>query len=186
MKALILNGSPKKIGPTAEVANLLLEKAGRHYDTEKIDVYGLNIKPCIGCHKCRPNGTCALPADDGHVLGEKIAAADLLIIATPCYWGNIPAPLKALFDRNVVTFEHFLKGKPTPKLKGKRAILAVTSGSGFFASRLKSQATGTIQALKTVLTSGGIKIIKTFRLYSAWNLAKFHPKLKQNILNLKI
>src|SRR3989304_3248169 len=88
---------------------------------------------------------------------------------SPTYWGNITAPLKAIFDRNVVTFEHFLNNAPKPKMKGKKAIIVVTSGSGFKDYKKKSQSSGTIQAIKTVLQSGGYEIAGVINMHSAWN-----------------
>jgi len=68
--------------------------------------YDLKIKPCIGCLKYRPNKKCVLPYDDAHLLSEKIKQADILIIGSPTYWGNIPGPLTTLFDKKVTTFEY--------------------------------------------------------------------------------
>ena len=86
---------------------------GRH-DVEQIDVYDLSIKPCISCMKCRPDKPCALPRDDAHDIAEKIAAADVLVVGTPTYWGNMSAPLKALFDRIVTTLEHIETERACP------------------------------------------------------------------------
>jgi NAD(P)H-dependent FMN reductase len=186
MKALIINGSPHKNGPTAEVLGLIEEKIKKKYEIDRFFAYDAGIKPCRGCFKCRPNGKCVLPADDGQVIGEKIAAADLLVIGSPTYWGNIPAPLKVVFDRNVVIFEHFLKNIPSPKLKGKRAIIAVTCGSPFPVSKLASQGKGAVRALKTVLQSGGVKIKKVINVPSAWNLSAKLERVKRRINRIKV
>src|SRR5512136_129394 len=96
-----------------------------------IDIGGqdLEIRPCIGCLKCRPDKPCVLPKDDANILAEKIKEADLLIIGSPVYWGNMPGTLKLFFDRNVPLFEYCeanaIKYLPRPQLKGKKAILIV-------------------------------------------------------------
>jgi multimeric flavodoxin WrbA len=186
MKALIINGSPHKNGPTSQILNLIAEKINKKFETEYFFAYEARIKPCLGCFKCRPNGKCLLPADDGQLIGEKIAAADLLVVGSPTYWGNIPAPLKLVFDRNVVTFEHFLHNFPAPKLKGKQAIIAITCGSPFPASRLSSQGMGAVRALQTVLASGGIKIKGVLIIPGAWNLSNKLEKVKRKIDKLKV
>jgi multimeric flavodoxin WrbA len=69
---------------------------------------------------CREKETCILPDDDGHVVGKKIQDVDALVVGTPTHWGNMCAPLKLLFDRNVPVFMgEISKGVPVPKQKGK-------------------------------------------------------------------
>ncbi len=169
-KALIINASPHPSGSTAAVLGTLENRLTREYEIERVNLGARSIMPCTGCARCRPDGKCVLPRDEATDLGEKIAAADLIAVGTPCYWGNIPSTLKAVFDRNVTTFEHFLKGSPTPKLRGKKAIVLVTAGSSFPFSRLESQAGGTIRAIRTPLESGGIRILGTRVFSSAWKL----------------
>lgn len=120
-KALIINASPHPSGSTATVLGTLENRLVHEYEIERVDLGNRAIKPCTGCVRCRPDGTCVLPRDEATDLGEKIAAADLIAVGTPCYWGNIPSTLKAVFDRNVTTFEHFLKRNPdaeTPREEG--------------------------------------------------------------------
>ena len=67
MKMLVLNASPKKKGKVAGLLSAVADGARGRHDIEWIDVYGLSIKPCLGCMKCRPDKPCALPRDDAHV-----------------------------------------------------------------------------------------------------------------------
>ncbi len=185
-KALIINASPRKSGSTALVLGILEQRLSRVYDVERIELGAVAIKPCAGCQKCRPDGSCVLPRDAAQEIGEKIAQTDLLAIGAPCYWGNVPSPLKALFDRNVTTFESFSSGLPSPKLRGKKAVVLVTSGSPFPFSRLSSQAGGTVRAIKTVLKSGGMRILGIGMFASAWNLDKLGERAKKSIARLRI
>jgi putative NADPH-quinone reductase len=183
-KALIINASPHSSGPTATVLGTLENRLAQLYEIERVDLGARAITPCTGCARCRPDGRCVLPRDEATELGEKIAQADLLAIGTPCYWGNIPSTLKAVFDRNVTTFEHFLKGTPTPKLRGKKAIVLVTAGSPFPYSRLANQAGGTLRAIRTPLESGGIRILGTRVFSSAWKLDA--AKAERSIARIRI
>jgi len=159
MSVLILNGGPKKTGYTARILKTIAENISNDKQVEWVDVYGLSLKPCIGCMKCRPDGVCVLPTDDGHNIGKKIAEAGALVVGTPTYWGNMSGPLKTLFDRNVPAFEFVGKGFPVPRQKGKKAIIVTAAASPWPYSMLGSQAGGTIRALRTVLQSGGYKIL---------------------------
>src|SRR5512142_494793 len=154
IRALYINGSPHKNGATHKILEMIKEKLQATYATEWLNVYDLSTKPCRGCLRCRPNGVCILPEDGGHQAGKMIAEADLIVIGSPVYWGNITAPLKMVFDRNVTTFEHFLNGGPTPKLIGKEALIVVAGGTDLANNEKPNQGGGAVQAIRTVLESG--------------------------------
>jgi NAD(P)H-dependent FMN reductase len=159
MKILILNGSPKKKGKVAGLLSAVAGGVDGREDVERIDVYDLSIRPCISCMKCRPDRPCALPRDDAHAVAEKIAAADVLVVGTPTYWGNMSAPLKALFDRIVTTLEHIeTRGLPRPLHKGKRAIVVTASSSPWPFNLLSSHARGAISSVSLILKAAGFRI----------------------------
>jgi NAD(P)H-dependent FMN reductase len=164
MNILILNASPRKNGTTVKILNSIREGFPDTVSVDWIDVNQLNMKPCIGCLKCRPDKKCILPGDDGHLTGELINKADKIIIGTPTYWGNITGPLKTLFDRNVPAFEYIEGFKIIPQQKGKEAVLVITSEAPFPFNHLSSQSRGAVKSLKTVLHSGGFKIKKTLNI----------------------
>jgi NAD(P)H-dependent FMN reductase len=161
MRILVLNASPKKKGKVAGLLSAVADGARGTHDIEWVDLYGLSIKSCLGCMKCRPDKPCALPRDDAHVIAEKIAAADVLVVGTPTYWGNMSAPLKALFDRIVTTLEYIETGKmslPRPLLKGNRAVIVTASSSPWPLNLLSSQARGAVRSVSVVLKSAGMRV----------------------------
>jgi NAD(P)H-dependent FMN reductase len=100
-------------------------------------------------------------------VAEKITASDVLIIGTPTYWGNMSAPLKALFDRIVTTFERIETekiGLPKPLLKGKRAVIVTASSSPWPLNILSSQARGAVKSVSVILKAGGCRIVGTILL----------------------
>jgi multimeric flavodoxin WrbA len=180
-KALIINGSPHKSGPTAKILSMIADMLSQTHKTERVHAYDLQIKPCIGCFKCRPDKSCMLPQDDGQRTGKKITESDLLVVGSPTYWGNITAPLKSLFDRNVMTFEDFSGGAPKPKMTGKKALIAVTSGSGVKQYKKISQSYGAVQAIKTVLQSAGYDVVGVVNMYSSWDYDARKHKIESRI-----
>ncbi|MBD3176819.1 MAG: hypothetical protein GF320_16695, partial [Armatimonadia bacterium] len=125
MDLLALNGSPKTDGTVAalldEVTRAAKEGGAR---TERVDVYGLQVAPCIGCMACRPDKECVLEEDDAHVMARKLPECDGLVVATPTYWANMSSPLKALFDRIVpAIMGECDKGLPVPRHQGKPAVI---------------------------------------------------------------
>lgn len=181
MRVLFINGSPRKNGATDRILQMVEKKLQGMYVSEWLNAYDLNVKPCRGCLRCRPNGECILPEDDGHRAGRMIAEADLIVVGSPVYWGNITAPLKMLFDRNVTTFEHFLKGAPTPKLTGQAALIVVAGGSGPADHTKSNQGGGAVQAIRTVLESGGVHVAGIVNMYSSWDFERLRAKVESMV-----
>jgi multimeric flavodoxin WrbA len=170
MKVLFLNGSPRKKGATATLLYAVADGVSSVGDmsggkkVEWIDVYNLEIRPCRGCLRCRPAGACILPADGAHRVGRLIHEADVLVVGTPTYWGNMSGSLKTLFDRLVPAFEFIGEGLPRPVQKGKKAAIVVTSSTPWPLNQLLSQSRGAVRAVRTVLHSGGYRIVGTINL----------------------
>lgn len=177
MNVLLLNASPRRKGVTSTLLDALAADIEEKHKVDIVRVHELHMKPCIGCLKCRPDKTCILPRDDAHSLAEAVKSADLLVIGSPVYWGNMPGPLKIFFDRNVPLFEYCEADKPArslprPRLKGKAGILIVCAGSPFPFSLLPSQCGGAIRSLKTIFKAGGIRIISVMRVSDSFNFDK--------------
>jgi len=167
MKILVINASPRKKGNTAALLEKIVKSYPGHSEVKVRQLIDMQMAQCRGCLGCRPDKECVLARDDAHVLGRELKEADLVIIGSPCYWGNIPGTLKTFFDRNVTTFESIGEGYIKPALKGKRAVIAVTSGAPFPFNLLPTQSTGTVRALKLALRAGGMKIEKIVNVAGA-------------------
>jgi multimeric flavodoxin WrbA len=162
MKILILNGSPRKNGTVAKLLKAVAEPITNKHDTEWIDVCGLNMTFCTACMACRDKGTCVLPEDDAHRVGKKIQEADALVIGTPTHWGNMCAPLKLLFDRNVPVFiGESPKGMPEPRQKGKHAVIVTGCTTPWPFNIILPESRGAIRTVKEVLHYGGYKLVGT-------------------------
>lgn len=163
MKLLILNASPRRSGNIALMAATLKQEAERlGAEVEEIWVQRLTVRPCMGCMACRSKHACVLPEDDAQRVLEKIKAADALVVAAPCYWGNIPGTLKLLFDRLVYgLMDENSLGLPLPLHKGKRCVLMSTSTTPWPFNILLHQSHGAIRAMKEVCKYSGFHIVAT-------------------------
>lgn len=159
-KILILNGSPHRTG----IVGSALDTIRRAAETEgavceRVDIYSCHIHPCVGCMKCRTEGVCSLPHDDAHALAEKIAAADILVVGTPTYWGGMSAQLKTAFERMVPTFMgESPRGIPQPRMKGRRAIVVAACTTPWPFNIIMRQSRGAVRSLKEILSTAGMKI----------------------------
>lgn len=176
MNVLIIHASPRRKGVTSSLLYEIETAIAKAHKIETIRIQDLNMKPCIGCMKCRPDKICILPQDDAHVLAEKFRWADFIIIGCPVYWGNMPSTLKLFFDRNVPLFE-FAEAKairyfPKPQLRGKKAAFVVSSAGPFPFHLLRSQSRGTIGSLKTIFKAGGVRIEWIINVSDSFNFEK--------------
>ena len=102
MKILILNGSPRNQGLISQMLDIMTEEARiRGAEVEAISIHKLQVRPCTGCMACRSRQACVLPEDNAQRTLQKIQWADVLIVGSPCYWGNMNGHLKVVFDRIV-------------------------------------------------------------------------------------
>lgn len=160
MKILVLNGSPHKNGTVAKLLKMVVEGISNKHDVEWINLYELNIKPCVACMKCRPEQECILPPDDAHRIGRKIKNADGLIVGTPTHWGNMSAQLKLLFDRNVpVIMGEKPNGMPIPRQKGKPVVIVTACSTPWPFNFVAAESRGAIRAVNEVLYYGGYKLL---------------------------
>ena len=100
-KVLVLNGSPRRNGTTASLVNAFVEGA-ESVGNEVRNLYlpGMNIRGCMACEACSHNGgRCSIQDDDMHLVNEAFEWADVVVFASPMYWGTITGQLKTTIDR---------------------------------------------------------------------------------------
>lgn len=109
-----INGSPVTDGNT----NALLAAVLKHIETEDVTVEQINLAKkqiggCIHCNWCARKQTedklCVID-DDMAAIYPKLLGADVILLATPVYFGRLSGPLADLIDRcRVVVHGKFYK-----------------------------------------------------------------------------
>lgn len=103
MRVLGISGSPRKGGNSEILLSHALEPfREKGWDAVEFHLSRYNILPCKGCDCCQDMGECVLQDDMG-LLCEEYLKCDAVIIASPAYYRNVTAQLKALFDRTYAT-----------------------------------------------------------------------------------
>ena len=130
MKAVAINGSPRKGGNTEQMLNIVLDtikKSG--IETKLIQIGGTNIHGCRGYWACAKikNGKCAFNDDILNELLDEVYSADALILGTPSYFADMTPELKAFIDRVGVVAGSI--GNPL-KHKIGAAVVAQRRGGG--------------------------------------------------------
>ncbi|MDK2990027.1 MAG: hypothetical protein PWR16_1556 [Methanoculleus sp.] len=99
IRVLGISGSPRRHGNTETLLDAVLEGAREAgADVEKVVLRPLDYAPCRGCNACHKTGVCVINDDLTEVF-EKIASADVLVVASPIYSMGITAEAKGLIDR---------------------------------------------------------------------------------------
>ena len=100
MNILILAGSPRKGGNTDLLVEAFVKGASPRHHVEVISVHDAKVAPCMGCNACfKSKENVCVQKDDMTLIYEKMAVADMLVIASPVYFYGLSAQLKAVIDR---------------------------------------------------------------------------------------
>lgn len=129
MKVITISGSPRKNGFTAKAIDLFEEKIiSQGHEAERINIIDYDIKGCMGCYACaakndRPG--CIIPDDALSIFGRMIAA-DAIVYASPLYWFDFSAHMKAFFDRQCCLATNFGTPEESSMIAGKPVALLIT------------------------------------------------------------
>lgn len=99
MKAICITGSPNLNGSTAAIAaEILRALEAQGMQTALVQLSAKNIGYCRGCKACYQTGAC-VQTDDVEEIVRELLAADLVIVASPSYWGDVTGQMKVFIDR---------------------------------------------------------------------------------------
>ena len=99
-RILILNGSPRKQGRTASLVKAFIEGAeGAGNEACELYIDSMNIAGCKACEACSHNGGYCSQKDDMEKVYEAYLWADVIVFASPMFWGTISGQLKTVIDR---------------------------------------------------------------------------------------
>ena len=131
MKIVCLSGSPRPDGNSARIAARFCDTAGKLGAVVKTFALNkLHYRGCQGCMACKAKlDRCILEDDLTQVL-EAVRNADVLVIASPVYYGDLSSQTKAFIDR---TYSYFVPDfhtnpKPCRLAPGKKLVFILTQG----------------------------------------------------------
>ncbi len=125
MKIITILGSPRRNGNTELLLNRFIEGASNKNVIEKIVLNELRFFPCQNCDGCLNTGVCILQ-DDLTSLYSKIEQAEVVVIATPVFFGSVSAQTKMMIDRFQAVW--VAKNKLNRFFKKKEGYLLVVTG----------------------------------------------------------
>lgn len=111
----------------------------------RINIRDIKLNFCLGCRDCYNYGDC-VQSDDMNKLYPKILEADVLVFATPIYFGEMCGSLKTFLDRMYPLYT---------SIKGKEVYIAVSCYEDNHAF-----ADDSVEGLKRSLSDFGLNNIK--------------------------
>lgn len=127
MKVVVLYGSPRKKGTTAQLVSAFCDALPKDAEIQIFSPYDNPVNPCCGCGLCEQGWYCAY--DDMDEVMEAMIECDLLVIASPVYYLTFPAPLKAVLDRTQRCFNAHRQERSPFHFKERDAIVLLAAGA---------------------------------------------------------
>ncbi len=132
IKALFINGSPRKNKNTDQLLQKALEGAeSAGAEVEKVNLYdhSLRFTGCMSCFLCKikggRKGVCSFK-DDLQPILEKAAEADVLVCGSPNYCGYPSAMYRAFMERFIFPAVNYSDYSKPIILKKKRSATIFT------------------------------------------------------------
>jgi len=120
-----ISGTPRKGGNSEHLLDASLEAfVDAGWNVTRVLLSEKVIEPCVGCETCVETEVCCVDDDMSEVY-RAFEKCDAVIISTPTYYRNVPAQLKALFDRT-----YAINDKLTGKYGGAIAVGRGSSSGG--------------------------------------------------------
>ena len=151
-------GSPRPGGNT----DILLDKTldgsrAAGASVQKISLGALTYSPCLECGGCGRTGTCVLD-DDMRIVYDALNSADAVIVASPIFFGNLTAQLKAVVDRfQCAWIAKYILGRPKNSGRIVRGAFLCVS-----ASRKRGQCEAAEKIVKNLFATLGVEYVKAF------------------------
>lgn len=128
MKALFINGSPRKKFNTAQMLESAMKGAAdAGAETEWINLFDYEFTGCRSCFACKiknskTNGLCAIRDSIRPVL-EKAKNADVIVFGSPVYYGYPTGQLRNFVERLLFPLDTYLVDENGNRVKVRNKVV---------------------------------------------------------------
>ncbi len=132
MNIVCLYGSPRVKGNSAAIAEKFCETAASKGATIQSWVLNkLNFRGCQACYGCKKKSEKCIIEDDLTEVLDAVRKCDILVLASPVYYGDVSSQLKAFIDRNYsFLVPDYTTADKIHRLEGdKTLVMILTQGS---------------------------------------------------------
>jgi multimeric flavodoxin WrbA len=123
MKIVAVLGSPQPQGNSNTLARAFLKAAGElGAETTEFLLNRMDFQGCQGCRGCKTKSDACILEDDLTPVLAAVKDADVLVLASPVYFGDLSGQLKCFFDRTYSCINPDFSSRMPP---GKTAVLVL-------------------------------------------------------------
>ena len=127
MQIVAVLGSPQPQGNSNTLARAFMKAAqDLGAETTEFLLNRLDYKGCQGCRGCKTQGDACVLEDDLTPVLAAVREADILLLASPVYFGDISGQLKCFFDRTYSCINPDFTSRVPP---GKKAVLVLAQAN---------------------------------------------------------
>ena len=157
-KMLAILGSPHKSGATGTMLEYAVSIAGqKDYNIDYINLYEKKIAYCRGCRVCMKIKNC-VQQDDIMEIAGLLRKCDVVVLAAPVYWANVPAVVKNMFDRLLGVVMEETKTFPKSRLSNEQKYILLTAcNTPAPFSYIFGQSRGAIKSMKEFFKTSGMR-----------------------------
>lgn len=124
---VIVTASPREEGNSTLLAEAFAEGAAEEGHIVSIfDSVKHKSDGCTACGRCWSKGKPCVHDDGFNALAPLLEKADVIVFATPVYWGTYPAQMKALIDK---FFAYGIK-RTKVDIRGHKKLYLLACGDG--------------------------------------------------------
>jgi multimeric flavodoxin WrbA len=138
MKIVAVLGSPRLNGNTATIAGRFLEAArSLGAETQSFALNTLSYRGCQACLSCKKNSETCILKDDLTAVLAAVREADVTVLASPVYYGDVTGQMKLFIDRTYCFLkpDYIINPDRSRLTPGKTMVFVLTQGmadeSGF-------------------------------------------------------
>lgn len=100
MKVVVVFGSPRSKGNSAFLAEALCREFEKgEAVVVRYFLNSLQYRGCQGCMACKNNSEKCILRDELAEVLHAISEAEIIVLASPVYWGDVTGQMKLLIDR---------------------------------------------------------------------------------------
>jgi len=130
MKILSIQGSPRSSGNSAGIARRFTETAaGLGAEIRTFELNRLRYRGCQACYGCKKGADRCVLEDDLTQVLDAVHEADLVLLSSPVYFGDVTSQFKGFIDRSYSFLKpDYMTSQEPSRLSPKKLVFVLCQG----------------------------------------------------------